>query len=297
MIDPYFIKYYYDQRKTMNCIYLKYSMIKYTNMNQYYDVDNNFDLSDNDLNDLISVIIPTYNREKKIISSIISILNQTYTNYEIIIVDDGSTDNTEHVINALQNQPFYNKIKYIKLPENKGCWNARNVGIQNSNGKYIIFNDSDDISSPNRIEILYKTIKKYNLLFVGSQMYRTHIVNFDIPIDINEIIKTIEINKNTTLKMNPEIKHNSQCCKPIFGIATIMYDKKIFDVIGLYHQYKVGTDADFLERFLNKYRDIKNSSLVKTYEYFYFNRFAKKYCIIEDVLYYSSEFDNSNLSV
>ena len=99
-------------------------------------------------NDMVSVIIPTYNREKIIEKSIKSVLNQTYNNIEVIIIDDGSTDNTEKVIKNIKDT----RIRYIKLKKNQGACNARNVGIKKANGKYIAFQDSDDIFYNDKIE-------------------------------------------------------------------------------------------------------------------------------------------------
>lgn len=98
--------------------------------------------------DLISVIIPTYNRGKLIRKSVMSVLNQTYTNIEIIIVDDGSTDNTESVIKKI-NDP---RIKYIKYKKNRGACYARNYGIKIAKGKYIAFHDSDDEFISDKLE-------------------------------------------------------------------------------------------------------------------------------------------------
>lgn len=111
----------------------------------------------------ISVIIPTFNRGDLLGNSIKSVLNQTYKNLEVIVVDDGSTDNTKDVVDSFQDQ----RIKYIKLEENKGGSNARNFGIQNSNGKYISFQDSDDIFYPDKLETQFKNIiyKNSNLDF------------------------------------------------------------------------------------------------------------------------------------
>lgn len=92
-------------------------------------------------NNKISIIIPTYNREKLIGNSIKSVLNQTYKNIEIIVVDDCSTDNTKKEIDKIKDK----RIKYIKLDENQGAPNARNIGIKLASGKFIAFQDSDDI--------------------------------------------------------------------------------------------------------------------------------------------------------
>ncbi len=87
-----------------------------------------------------SVIIPTYNNEKTISRAIDSIINQTYPNWELIIVDDGSTDNTEQKVQPNLRNP---KIKYFKQP-NSGVAIARNTGFQYSTGEFIVFLDSDD---------------------------------------------------------------------------------------------------------------------------------------------------------
>ena len=110
------------------------------------------------MNDKISVIIPTYNRGKSIIQSINSVLEQTYHNLEILIVDDCSTDDTEYKISKIDDP----RVKYIKLKENKGASLARNIGIKMATGKYITFQDSDDIYKINKIEKQYINMIKKN---------------------------------------------------------------------------------------------------------------------------------------
>jgi glycosyltransferase involved in cell wall biosynthesis len=95
---------------------------------------------------LISVIIPTYNRAHTVIKAIKSVLEQSWIKKEIIIVDDGSTDNTEEII-----QPYLSKVKYVKQ-QNQGVSAARNKGIEISSGEYITFLDSDDIWLETKIE-------------------------------------------------------------------------------------------------------------------------------------------------
>ena len=91
---------------------------------------------------LLSIVVPVYNTEKYLIRCIDSLLNQSYTNLEIIIVNDGSSDNSHNLI--MDCYSLTPKIKYIPLTNNMGLGNARNIGIQNSNGEYITFVDSDD---------------------------------------------------------------------------------------------------------------------------------------------------------
>jgi len=114
------------------------------------------------MNSLVSVIIPVYNCSKYILSAIDSVLEQTYKNYELIVVDDGSTDNTADVV-----LKYKDKIKYI-LQDNGGVSKARNTGINNANGSYIAFLDADDVWEKNKLEIqmnLFELFGDVDLIF------------------------------------------------------------------------------------------------------------------------------------
>ena len=117
--------------------------------------------------DLISVIIPTYNRAHLIKRSAQSVLNQTYKNLELIIVDDGSTDNTKEVIDSLNDE----RIVYVKQ-ENHGVSSARNTGINVANGKYIAFQDSDDIWHSDKLEKQINTLKQNNADIVFCKIFK-----------------------------------------------------------------------------------------------------------------------------
>ena len=97
---------------------------------------------------LISVVLPVYNAEMFIIDTINSILNQTYTNFEIIIINDGSIDNSERNILQFQDQ----RIKYFKNEKNLKLIQTLNLGLSLAKGKYIARIDADDIALPNRFE-------------------------------------------------------------------------------------------------------------------------------------------------
>ncbi|MFC2166815.1 glycosyltransferase family A protein [Acidobacteriota bacterium] len=115
---------------------------------------------------LVSVIIPVYNRSEFICEAIESVLAQTYTNYEIVVVDDGSTVDIKQIL-----QPFWQKIKYL-YQENKGLAAARNTGILNSNGKYLAFLDDDDLFESEKLEIQVKELEDNpNLGFVFSDYF------------------------------------------------------------------------------------------------------------------------------
>src|SRR6476660_9734655 len=107
-------------------------------------------------NIFFSVVVPTYNRADLITKTLQSLLNQQYTNYEIIVVDDGSTDNTEEVVKSLDNQ----RIIYVKK-NNAERAAARNYGAAMAKGEYINFFDSDDLAYPNHMSEAIRIIKQH----------------------------------------------------------------------------------------------------------------------------------------
>ncbi len=96
----------------------------------------------------VSIIIPTYNRADVLSLSVQSILQQTYADFELLIVDDGSSDNTDIVVESWHDD----RIRYLKLPENKGVAAARNEGIRQAKYDYIAFQDSDDCWMPDKLK-------------------------------------------------------------------------------------------------------------------------------------------------
>ena len=107
------------------------------------------------MNDLISIIVPVYNVEDYVEKCINSIINQTYENIEIIIINDGSTDNSYEICKRFKDK----RIKLFTI-KNKGLSGARNYGISKSKGKYLAFVDSDDYIENNMIEVLYNNLIK-----------------------------------------------------------------------------------------------------------------------------------------
>jgi glycosyltransferase involved in cell wall biosynthesis len=105
----------------------------------------------------VSFIIPTYNRAHVIRRSLESALDQTYQDFEILIVDDGSTDETFNALAPILQLP---RVRYLRLEKNKGSQAARNTGIKNARGDYIAFLDSDDTWVPNKIELQLDALRK-----------------------------------------------------------------------------------------------------------------------------------------
>ena len=112
---------------------------------------------------LVTIGIPVYNVEPYIEKCLLSVLNQTYQNLEILVVDDLGTDKSMDIVAELQqSHPLGNCIKIIRHPENRGLGEARNTTIENAKGKYLCFVDSDDYIEPETIEILLNEAEEYD---------------------------------------------------------------------------------------------------------------------------------------
>ena len=121
---------------------------------------------------LLSVIVPVYNTEKYLRACLDSILAQTCQSFEIIIINDGSTDGSGDILKEYENK-YIDKVKVI-YQENSGIGYTRNRGIEEANGKYITFIDSDDTIEPTFCERLCLQAEKYNLDMVVSDYYEVN---------------------------------------------------------------------------------------------------------------------------
>lgn len=136
----------------------------------------------NDNVPLVSVILPTYNRAYIIDRAIKSVLDQTFTYLELIVVDDGSTDNTEEVVNSFKDP----RIRFLCHETNRGASAARNTGIKASVGEYIAFNDSDDEWLPTKLEKQVKVFQENGNNNLGAvlceyEIISTHSKQYIIP--------------------------------------------------------------------------------------------------------------------
>lgn len=183
---------------------------------------------------LISIIIPTYNRGQWISKTINSVLNQTYRKFEIIVIDDGSTDNTSNILNEFVKSN--SNIRYFKKI-NGGCSSARNLGLKYAKGELIAFLDSDDQYLPNALEVLQQALakdRKANFAYSPS----------------------IEVNENGTESIN----FPAAAAKPeYFAVehfktfnarpGSVLYKREIFKKVhGFNENFKYNEDSDFLQR-------------------------------------------------
>src|SRR5262245_9212309 len=123
----------------------------------------------------VSVIIPTFNRSKLVVNAIESVLCQTYRDYEIIVVDDGSTDNTAEALT-----PYMDRTRYV-FQANLGTSAAKNTGLRLARGKWISILDSDDFWLPTKLEAQLKALailgKEFGACFTNCDFFgNTHVI-------------------------------------------------------------------------------------------------------------------------
>lgn len=160
------------------------------------------------MNDLVSIITPSYNTASFIEDTIKSVLNQTYTNWEMIIVDDCSTDNTKEIV---QKYLLDNRIKYYENEKNSGAAISRNTALKQAKGRWIAFLDSDDLWDEKKLEEQIRFMKTHNYYFSYTN-YR----------EIDE--KNTILNSLITGPSFINKRRMFQYCWP--GCLTVMYDAK-----------------------------------------------------------------------
>ena len=111
---------------------------------------------------LVSIIMPSWNTENYIAKSIQSVIDQTYKNWELIIVDDCSSDHTDEIVASFQDE----RIIYLKNEQNRGAALTRNKALREAQGEWIAFLDSDDLWEPQKLEYQIRFMKKNNLIFL-----------------------------------------------------------------------------------------------------------------------------------
>jgi len=148
----------------------------------------------------VSVIIPMHNSSKHIKECIESVINQTYKNIEIIVVDDASVDNSAEIIKSINDS----RIKMLELKDNLGAAIARNKGIEIATGDYICFLDSDDYWVLDKLVKQVKFIEEnnYTFIYAGYEFFknnRTHIAHVPLSINYNQALKNTTIFTSTVM--------------------------------------------------------------------------------------------------
>ena len=169
------------------------------------------------MRDLVSVVIPVYNRENTIKRAVDSVLCQTYSKLEVIIVDDGSTDRTVQILREYDDE----RIKVICQRERGGANKARNIGIANSKGEYIAFQDSDDEWLPDklRVQIEHMEAQGYMACYSAYNLCENGVI-LTVPFYYSDIDK-YQTNLQRTL-----MKHNA------IGTPTLVIRREVLNLMG-----------------------------------------------------------------
>lgn len=238
----------------------------------------------------VSIIVPVYNMEKYLEKCMDSLVNQTLEDIEIIVINDGSTDNSINILNQYKNE-YPNKIIVIDQ-KNKGISAARNIGIDKANGKYIGFVDSDDYVKLDMYEKLYNKIEKsksdivvcnYTKYFMDGEKF----INLDMTKNII----------SSCIYDNPSMLNTIY-----YGPCNKLYKKSLFEDI----RFPIQKKYEDLNAILKVFFKAKKIDKVSDYLYIYrINEngetltINKKICditfIIEDLINYIKQDDNYNL--
>ena len=198
----------------------------------------------------VSVVIPMYNSSGTIQTTLDSVKKQSYNDFEIIIVDDGSTDHCASLVEAYIIENPELKINLIKK-SNGGVSTARNMGIKNSNGKYIAFLDSDDEWLPGKLERQIEILKQHpEIDFLGTTRNDEH---FD---------KVLWKRFGLLTKIGPKLL----LVKFIFVVPTIIFKSEMIDSIGYFDEsQKYAEEGNYFIRICNQFNCyLLNESLVVT---------------------------------
>ena len=159
---------------------------------------------------LVSVIMPCYNMEKFISDTIMSVRQQTYPHWELLIVDDASTDNTVEIVKKFQNQD--DRIHFFAKPQNTGIADTRNHCLKMAKGRYLAFLDSDDLWHPEKLEKQLQFMSEQNVGFSYS--------SYDC---VDESSHPLE----KTVKAAGVLNYEAYLRNTIIGCSTVMIDKTL----------------------------------------------------------------------
>lgn len=189
----------------------------------------------------VSVIIPTYNRERTILRALQSVLEQTYSNIEVLVIDDGSTDSTADIVNSISDK----RMKYIVLEKNGGPSNARNVGVEMASGEWIAFQDSDDSWHIDKLEVQMAYAKEH---LDYSMIYCMYNMNFTDG-------RTITVPSQPLPEVMEGEMIQTLLARNVIGAPTVLIKRKDFLSVGGFDtSYKALEDWEFVIRFAMTYK-------------------------------------------
>ncbi len=205
---------------------------------------------------LFSVIIPVYNKSKIIQICVDSVLNQNFNDYELLVIDDGSTDESIEKIKVRENVIVLRK-------ENGGVSSARNYGVINSKGEYICFLDADDYWEPEHLSTLYEMIVQYPSEKMFSTSHRIRQLNGQI--EWNDILSAYD--SSIILVDDLFELWLRKKSKRIICSDTVCIKREVFDEVGLFEEgVSQGEDTDMWFRIAAYYKVVLSKKLTATYQ-------------------------------
>ena len=186
-------------------------------------------------NPLVSVIMPVYNGANTIKVALQSLLAQSYSNWECIIVNDGSTDNTIHILQAYND----NRIRIVNFERNTGRGKARNEALQHCTGEYLCFLDADDFLHPDKLKKQVSTLQEGNCSMVGCA-----VIKFD---------ENCKANLSAGYNNIGIRKHKDGKKLPLF-LPTVMIKRDLCIEYSYNLKLDVGEDYDFLSRCIDGFK-------------------------------------------
>lgn len=202
-----------------------------------------------------SVIIPLYNKENYVEDTLKSILRQTFSDYEVVLVDDCSTDGSVAKV-----QPFLsNTVRLVAHTQNSGLSASRNTGIRNSKAQFVTFLDADDTWEPSLLEAFHSMITKFPDESIFAANYREVYPDNTIRLPKNN---TSDLKEGEVYHITDFFSRNTQ--QGFFIHSGICFDKKVFEEVGFYDEaIDFSEDLDFNIRAFSQYDLVyKNSRLV-----------------------------------
>ena len=170
----------------------------------------------------VSVVLTTFNIENLVEVAIGSLLNQTYKNIEIVLVDDGSTDKTFEILQKFK-KLYSNKIQLIKLNKNHGAYIAKNIAMTYATGNLITFHDADDWAHPQRIK----------------EHVKAHLKNKKIKFSISKLVRLTEDGYFYAKEVYPIDR---------LSMVSLMIDKQLLNEVGYFRVHRLGSDSEYFER-------------------------------------------------
>ncbi|TQQ83941.1 glycosyltransferase family 2 protein [Peptacetobacter hominis] len=237
------------------------------------------------MNNLVSIITPMYNAEKYIKDTIESVISQEYKEWEMIVVDDCSTDGCTEIVKKYSNKD--SRIKYIRSEKNGGVSKARNLALKNASGRYIAFLDSDDIWSPEKLSRQIDFMKKENatISFTSYELINEDnerigkIISVPEKVDYKTLLKgnimgclTVIIDREN---LDQEIKMSGYRHEDYVLWLSILkqgyYAYGLNDVLAFYRKTPESLSGNKMKSAMwtwNIYRNVEKISLIKSIYYF-----------------------------